>query len=1506
MSDSYVFDHKVAPINSIDFEVLNNNDILKMSAFGKESIGIDTNELYDKNNPRIGGLLDPRLGTSDNNIVCDTCGLNTNECPGHFGHITLAEKTFNIAYIDIIKKILGCVCIECSKLLVYKNEEDIIDMKKNKSGKRRLDEIKQLVKGVHYCQKKNFGCGAPVWNIKKEMNKTNGKIQMKAEIDIKKMIKDGSLKESGNQQIESAMSEGKTKLQILLSPAKCARILKNISDKDLEIMGIDPTKSRPENMIHSIFPVPPVQVRPSVKADFMSSASTMEDSLTSNLASIIRHNIQVRDEKEDPEKDFSFKSSYNFIHLQLQVATFINNEISSLPPSTQNGVLTKSISSRLSSKHGRIRGNLMGKRVNFSARTVITPDPTIDINELGVPVKIAMRVTFPEIVTPNNKEWLQKLVKNGPNNYPGANMVVPLSMINNNGNNVRPWDLRFKKDKIDLRVGDIVERHLLNGDYVLLNRQPTLHKLSMMGHKCKIIDNQEYKTFRLNLAITEPYNADFDGDEMNIFVPQSDQSIIELEELADAKRHIVSARNSLPIIGPVQDAILGAYNLTAPNMDIDWRTAMNIISYTSIDNFKDFKKNKKYTGKELFSMIIPNKITTSRAGIKVKKGKLIEGQIGKTHVKKENSLIHLIWDLYGTEETKNFIDNIQRLTNNFNLYRGFTVGIRDIIISKEIQQEIDVLYQTKKLEVLTYITEMENNPELIDPTFFENQVSTSLNQIRDTATKLIKQNADPDNNFIIMVSSGSKGSLLNIGLMGGCLGQQDFEGSRIHKNVNGRSLPYFHQNDDGPWARGYIPESYISGLSLESFILHNMSSREGLIDTAIKTAQTGYIQRRLIKFMEDAMIKYDNSVRSANNGIIQFIYGDSGINSIRFSAHKTNLCFMSNKDVEDKFKFNSNEIGKFKNFSQKQNEEYYKKILNLRDSYRTAIMNFSQEYMILPDKFMIPVNLNRIIDTYKDDNSKNDLEPSYVLEHLEKLLDYKYTQVNSMTTNEANNKKSNKLKDELVCKSMFEYAINEWLAPKVCIKEHNFSKEQFDMVFNDIVKSFNKSIVEPGEMVGILSAQSIGEPLTQLTLNTFHQAGVVGAGATNLGVARINELLSFSKDIKEPIMKIYLDEESRYDKNIANKVASYIKFTSLKDLTNRVDIYHDPNPFRDNSITKNDNVKQFHSISHSSKGCQENIENTIWLIRLEIDREKMVTNNISLLDIKSKFCNYWENRFNTLKNLKKEEKNLLNKIDQISVLSNKDESETPVIHFRIKSKNYSYSSLLEFYDKIIEKFKLSGLDGINRIQAVKPEDIITFDEKTGEMVKKSEYVIYTEGINITDLQYLNHIAIERVYCNDVVLNSELFGIEAARYSLFKEISMIIKNINYQHLAILIDIMTCRGALITVDRNGMAKIDSDPLSRSSFEKTIEQFVSASVFGEKDHMTSVSSRIMAGLVIKGGTGLCDVIVDLDKIRKSERHKTYEIAESKFTNITTNNTVDDIINNEDVDDDEFNFEG
>lgn len=1480
----YTHDDDIEPIYKVEFNILGNDEIRRISALGKDSMGIENSDLYDNLEPKKGGLIDTRLGPCDNHIDCGTCGLDTISCNGHPGHIVLAEYMFHIGYLNHVKKILSSICLKCSKLRVHKNEEEILDVLKNKKNQARFNEIRNVVKNVSYCQKPGTGCGIPTSKIKKDIKKTSGEITLIAETNISSV----QTEEGG----ESTSTDTRKKIRQIITPEDAYNILSNISDIDCKILGFEPSKARPEMMIIKTLLVPPVQVRPSVKAEFTASG-TKEDDLTHKLSEIIRANVRIRKYK-DTMTESSSKSLKNHTHLlQYHVASYYDNDSCS---SQKSGAPIKSVTSRLKSKEGRIRLNLMGKRVDFSARTVITSDPTIDINELRVPKKVAMNLTFPEVVTPYNIEKLQQLVNNGRDIYPGANYVFP----NNSGGKkkVLPIDLRFKKTI--LKFGDVVERHLINGDYVLLNRQPTLHKLSMMAHKIIIIDNQNLLTFGLSPAVTTPYNADFDGDEMNIFVPQSIQTKIELSEIADVQNQIISPRVSTPIIGVVQDGVLGAYNLTAPSMSINWKDAMNIISYTTLDNFSEIKKNKDMKGSDLFSLIIPDHINIKNQDMEIKNGTIVKGKItsGQIGAKKPNSIIHLIWDEYGPMETKKFIDNTQKLINNFNLLNGFTVGIGDLEIPEHVEQDLTKFMETKKIEIKHMITEMENNPEHLDYDVFEESIYSNLNNIREEASKMIMKNLKPDNNFYIMISSGSKGGPINMGQMLGCCGQQAVDGSRIKKNVNGRTLHYFHKDDDTAPARGFVQQSFYKGMDPISFIFHNMGSREGLIDTAIKTADSGYMQRKLMKALEDVMIVYDMTVRNANNSIIQFSYGDNGIDPTKQYSYVSSLLASGNKTIIEKYKYTNDELSLYKSYTDKHNDTFIDMLIQLRDDIRNISFKTSINRIVLNKTFMLPINYFRIIHNSKYKSSKIDesLDPLYIIQKIEDILSSEKTMLFCMSKTDLKNKQSMKNKDSYMAKTLLRFSLYENLAPRMCTHVYKYSKEQFDNVVADIIKSFNSHTVSTGEMVGAIAAQSLGEPLTQMTLNTFHSAGIGGKGSTTSGVPRIKELFSFTKNIKTPSMILYVTDDLKKNRDIVERIASSIEKSCIRDIRDRIDVYYDPNPFVENGFMESDNVKNvFHNISPSKYACQVDISSLPWLVRIAINKEKMMNRDITLLDIKSKFCSYWEKRFSDVKNIKKEEKHILDKIINCSILSNNDNDNVPVIHIRFDMKDFNYGTITAFIDNIIENFQLKGITGINRINGVVDERYVTFDDDMAEKTD-SQYVIYTAGVNMTAMRYINGIDLNKSKCNDIIDIYDKLGVEAARMALLKECETVYGSdnyVNYQHLSVLVDNMTCSGSLITIDRHAIGKIDADPFSRASFEKTVDQFIQAAIFSEVDHMKSVSSRIMAGLAIKGGTGLCDILLDYELLEKSEYVENTESKYVKtFNKLSSNVVMNDVL--------------
>ncbi len=2003
-----------------------------------------------------------------------------------------------------------------------------------------------------------------------------------------------------------------------------------------------------------------------------------------------------------------------------------------------------------------------------------------------------------------------------------------------------------------------------------------------------------------------------------MFCPQSLEAQIELEEIADLKLQIITPQSSAPIIAMKQDQVIGMWNLTSNNFELDWRTSMNLLSGLELDTFNNIPKNKNFLGRDIFTYLIPKKINilkgdSSNPSLLIKNGKLEVGAIGNDSigVNKKNSIIQLVWDEYGVEKTRQLLDNITRLATNFNLLYGMTFGIRDIYVSTNTFEQMKMMMETKKLHVLHEISELENNPDMMDEDLFEKDINSRLGIIRDDVGKLIVASSE-DNNFMTLMKSGSnkKCNPITLAQISGCVGQQDFHGGRMKKNYNDRALPYFFKNDDRAESRGFIEKSFLTGLNLPDFIFHHLSSREGLIDQTVRsvtpdtkivimenskpkiveigswidgqldpinltnpelierdrnnfellkvkniqiptvdesgnvtwgevtaitrhdpgaqlfeivtrggrkvivpeskslliwnsqtekfedkitpevvlgdfvpvtmnlpnpsvisrhidmteyfpkreylygtdffkakeeiekamegrdkipagwwdrsngtlftlpyenkgrfqrvqsgrsdisnikqgyfysfstsrdssipekfelnkingqfiglfiadgdadwngghiritksdervlkfvedyfksmdikyernkrvtdrgtindvrgfsrifakfldnfvghgainkyipeiaytapeefiiglidgfisgdgcvesnsitasscseklidglnilfakigifakksvythkndnreikanydaiklsiraqwahkfkskigtlingdkntklenmkpseqlhpnfkshndivldeikeinpipvsrykklydltvpstlnfiifngmgcrdTAESGYIQRKLIKATEDMMVNYDGTVRNAVGRILQFQYGDSGADTVKQYEYKFKLMEMGNEEVGSKYGMSKEELGRVKGWSESDNKDFIKLMISIRDNLRKTQIKTTMNYLTLSTSYMLPVNLNRILDNFRNgDNSNKTVctEPKFIIDLIKEILEPYNTRLYCMTENEMKDKNSVKYQDDQVAKTAFGYALTDLFAPKKCIFQYKLSKEQLGEIKNEIIKSFNKSIVEPGEMVGIIAAQSLGEPVTQLMLNSldweqeimihnketnvdeiipigkfidelilihkskvtnpidnleaemrsifyldttnmdyyiksvdengkvswkhieavtkhlpinrdgtdtlikvttrtgksviatkgksfltqkdnkiipirgdeigvgdylpvmtnypeicthkyfdltkyfskekyiygteiqkakeikksnnengirewfknyngkefttpysrqdslkrvfddnidyrvgciyptgaktnshlpekivldkdfgfligaylaegslsktqicisnndesyrnniikfcekysigyhitredkenirmatcdkyeirlhstmlaevflsicgklshnkfvpsfafnsdiefikglldgyfsgdgtvycnkstnyisatsvskkllegvsllltrfgiltklttnklvktnnlgtknpkqsytisirnknihkfydnvkltitskqekikklsnykfmrengfienipsvkltsinktsfnknelisfmnnttnvedknivkslleydvfmdaivsieevrpthtyvydftvadtknfiisnglcvrdsFHASGVGGKGGTNIGVDRIKEVFSLSKNPKDPRMEIYLDAEHRTKKDFANKIASHIKFTTIKDLRTKIEIFHDPEPYEPDGIVAKDNVgTPFYTYQSNKQCCSNSIDGLPWLMRIEFDREKLLTKEVSLLDIKSQFCFAWERRYTDIKGMKREKKQLIDKISQLAVQSNTDNDDIPILHIRFDMNNFTQSTLVDFMDMFVDEFKLKGMPDIDDVRpngkAIE-ERILSFGGEDQTMEKNSEYVIYTRGINMEAIKNIVGIDLNRTYCNDIITIYENFGIEAARNHIIREIISVLTSngseTNYQHIEIFGDLMTQVGTLTSIDRFGLNKLDTDPLSRASFEKTVDQLITAAIFNEVDYMKSVSSRIMAGLCIKGGTGLCSLVLDKDLLENSEYtidigqlyHKTYK---------------------------------
>lgn len=804
------FENDIESVKGIQFNVMSPEEIKKRSI-----CEILTTDTYSGSDPVISGLFDSRMGVIENDKICKTCQQKNTFCPGHFGHIELAKPVFYIQFFDTVRKILKCVCFRCSRLLIDPQNPVVVKMLNKKySRQKRFEIVYKCCSKIKRCGQENpDGCNAKQPN---KISKDNvGKISME-------------------------WKEGDETKKVCYNAEDVLMILKRITNQDGNIMGFNKNINRPEWLICTVFPVPPPSVRPSVRND---TGQRCEDDLTHKLCDIIKTNNTLKQKLEKSSKNTTSEEQIDYwwsTLLQYHVSTFVDNQLPGISPAKQRtGRPLRSLTERLKSKEGRIRGNLMGKRVDFSARSVITPDPHIDIDELGVPIKIAMNLTFPEVVNEFNIEEMKQLVLNGQDKYPGA------KYIRKSDSNFRTVRLKnIDRNNLEIKLGDIIDRHLRNGDYVLFNRQPSLHKMSMMGHKVRVMP---YETFRLNVCCTPSYNADYDGDEMNMHVPQSLQTQNELEQLTSVPTQIISPRVSKPIISVVQDIVLGLYRITKDDTYVSNKQYFNILARNSKFN-GDFMKNTKkkkdakiWHGREVLSSVI-NPLVNMDTSIKIQKGVIKSGLFKKdTYQGMTNGLVHMIYNDLGPEECKELFDNTQRLICDWLVYNGFSVGMSDLMVEKDTQKKLRKVIHELKVKVFDIIRDVHmnrfNNFSIqSNNEFFESKINEKLNEATNQINKIGTENIkDIENRMMNMINSGSKGTAINVSQMMASVGQQSVDGKRIISGFDNRTLPHFTKYDDGPESRGFVENSFIEGLSSQEFFFHAMGGREGLIDTAVKS-----------------------------------------------------------------------------------------------------------------------------------------------------------------------------------------------------------------------------------------------------------------------------------------------------------------------------------------------------------------------------------------------------------------------------------------------------------------------------------------------------------------------------------------------------------------------------------------------------------------------------------------------------------------------------------------------
>jgi len=778
-----------------------------------------------------------------------------------------------------------------------------------------------------------------------------------------------------------------------------------------------------------------------------------------------------------------------------------------------------------------------------------------------------------------------------------------------------------------------------------------------------------------------------------------------------------------------------------------------------------------------------------------------------------------------------------------------------------------------------------------------------LNTARDHAGKSAQSSLDETNSVKAMVTAGSKGSFINISQIIACVGQQNVEGKRIPYGFKKRTLPHFSKDDLGPESRGFVENSYLRGLTPQEFFFHAMGGREGLIDTACKTAETGYIQRRLVKAMETVMARYDGTVRTSGGQVVQFLYGEDGMDavwierqdftSLTLAKREFELCYvMTTSDADFGYDDQNIPFLEVDTLEDCRSDPEVQLLLDreaetLREDQAIlrVVMANREAGRESDESSYAPGNVRRVIQNALrqfriDRGQPSDLHPKTVIQKVSALLDRLVVVVGDDPLS---------IEAQSNATTLYRILVRSLLSSKRVLKEFRLSEAALNWVIGEVETRFHTAKVNPGEMTGVLAAQSIGEPATQMTLNvraishvfshcfilvsnrcgffqTFHYAGVSAKNVT-LGVPRLKEIINVAKTPKTPGLTIYLQPEVSGDRNVAELVVGMLEFTVLKDIVKRTEIYYDPDI--KNSIVAKDRefVRDFYDFAEKTEDDIRRM--SPWVLRIELDKDVVFVKKIQMSEIVKEVAN----QFGADLSVEHSDDNAEELVVRVRVVSDVpyhvntdsvDDGANGMQEVEVGQEDDVFLKRLE--KLLLGTLNLRGVDHVKKVFMRGGAKQTTWDNDKG-FGTRNEWVLETDGTNLMGVLGVDYVDASRTISNDIVEVFVTLGIEGVRGALLGELRNVISfdgsYVNYRHLACLVDVMTMQGHLMAIDRHGINRVESGPLLRCSFEETVDMLMDAAVYAEEEVLKGVTENIMMGQLARVGTGDMELLLDEEKV-------------------------------------------
>lgn len=1405
-------------IDSLVFYVLGDEENLIES-----NVYVSNKEVMKGDRPMIGGVSDPHMGTTDNSWNCATCGNRKTICPGHFGSTDLKYPVKSPLFRDELLKWLKITCYYCGAI--------VVEPKKHIEPNKILSELVKSVKSVKECPK----CKKQHLQVVKDKRRSS----------VFYRITDTIKYEYFNHLIE--------------------RTVQKIRDEDV-IKLHKPLRSHPKKFVLRTIKIPPNNIRPDIRRVGGSRSSNSDT--TSLLKTIIEINSALPD--DIPETD---KISQDLIDMYFNLDITYYTMLKGSSPGDIKLVTNTSkppvaIAERFPSKGGRIRLNLMGKRVEYMIRSVITGDSRLQIHEVGIPKLHARNLEIPEYVNERNIDRL-KIYFTNKNRYPGCKRIIKKS-------DSRMYRVEHMDPNYQLQPGDIVLRDIITGDVVDFNRQPSLLFSNISAMKVVVMDVGD--TLRINPSVCNYFNADFDGDQMNAIVNQDIMARVESSEISKVARWLISPQKQAPLVGAFQDGLTGIVEFTKYGVQFDKWHAMQMFS--SMPEYKninlDFNK-KIYTNRDLISNVLP-KINLSKTPsiyreeyaallkynpedihVKIVRGKLQSGIMDKSICGQsvKGSIIHIIANEYGNDYALKVVYYLQQLIHQFMYYHGYTTGVMDINISNEAKHEIKNRISRMILESRK-ITNKLNSNKLIAPLgmslkeYYENEQQNALAMGDDFITPIFADIDLDSNSMARMILTGAKGKPPNFIAINGAIGNQTINGKRFPYQAGwGRTSPFFVRYDTEPAANGYIANSYNEGISNDVYPFAAGEARFGQISIAMSTSITGYQNRISIKNLETIIV--DNLRKSSKAGnITQLLYGECGIDPSKTEKVKYHTVLLSDEEFKKQY------LSKPEYFNKKYRDKNLTKLLNdefrqltkdrqlYRDIYLTMEKHNPHEYILNISK-QSPVNIYRIIEdtVYNYPVKKGDLDPYYVVSRVRDLTDnIAYCLLNDiMRKKKAPIPKYLKKSTTALNILLRSYLSTSWLVKK------QVTNQLLDIIIDKVVYTYSRSLIEYGSSVGIIAAQCVSEPLTQFVLDSKHRSGGQGGTKTN-EIVRIKEIFGAkeTENMKNTHMLIMVKHQYENNKVKVQEIANYLEMIKFKRFIKTTMVFFEEygKPTHPDFKHEANYIKE---IEKHNLGRKPPSDLAKWCIRFSIDKEELILKSMELETI--------------IISIQKT-------LPILYIIYTPETADEIFIRCYIKNSqlkqtnNYYEDNIVPIVKKI-QNVIVRGIDGIISTDVV--DCIVNKLQPDNSLVRQKIYGIATTGTNIVGIAKNKYVDIYRTQSDSIKEIERIYGAIAARNKIMNELSSILKGLSPIHCSVFADEMVYTGEVTSIQRTGLQKREpQNHTLQMSFQNPIQVLQNASINGMVDQLNGISAKLIAGTNPRIGTTFNRLVVDESFINKN----------------------------------------